>query len=149
MLLRTAVVVAATEETCTAAVGDDVVDARFAAPFPRPRAERVQPGHLVALAAAADGSDVVVWRWFDAVVVGQDAAGVTLWEPVHGTVVATPRDAAHRYPPGSRAYASSGLPGAQWWVAGPAVALAQDADVELGEVVAFFEGLGLVDSLTG
>lgn len=41
----------------------------YALPFPRPRAERVAPGHLVAIAAAADACDVIVWRWFDAVVI--------------------------------------------------------------------------------
>jgi hypothetical protein len=146
--LRTGIVLSTTDETCTVAVDGTVTETRYAATFPRPRAERVQPGHLVALATAADGADVVVWRWFDAVVLGQDADGVTLWEPVHGIVHATLRSGI-RYPPGSRAYASAGLPGADWWVAGPAVAVAEEADVDVDEVVAFFEGLGLLDGLTG
>ena len=147
--LRPGIVLATDEETCTVASGGRVAGARYAAPFPRPRTERVAPGHLVALLAAADGTDVVVWRWFDAVVTGQGADGVTLWEPFHGNVTATPREPGRRYPAGSRAYASAGLPGADWWVAGPAVAVAQDADVDLAEVVAFFEELGLLDALGG
>lgn len=35
---------------------------------------------------------------------------------------------------GSRAYLSSGLPGADWWVAGAAEAKAEDAEVELAEL---------------
>ena len=142
-MLRPGIVLATDEESCSVATGGRVVEARYAAPFPRPRAERVMPGHLVALVAG----DVVVWRWFDAVVTDAAPDGVTLWEPVHGSVVATPRDAGRRYPVGSRAYASAGLPGADWWVAGPAVGVAEDADVDLAEVVAFFEALGLLDRL--
>ena len=37
-------------------------------------------------------------------------------------------------PPGTRAYLSAGLPGADWWVAGAAAASAEDADVELDKV---------------
>lgn len=44
------------------------------------------------------------------------------------------RRAEQRYEPGTRAYLSAGLPGADWWVAGSAVARAEDADVELDEV---------------
>jgi hypothetical protein len=115
----------------------------YAKPFPEPRVERVVPGHLVAIATAADGSDVVVWRWFDAVVLEQAGASVSLWEPAHGSVVATPRDPLRTYQPGTRTYASSGLPGAEWWVAGPVVDRPEDADVDLDEVAQFFTDLGL------
>ncbi len=45
----------------------------YARQFPSPRTERVSPGHLVAVATATDGSEVVVWRWYDAVVLGEEA----------------------------------------------------------------------------
>ena len=115
----------------------------YASAFPRPRAERVAPGHLVAVDKAADGSQVVVWRWFDAVVVDVGSASLSLWEPAHGTVLAVPRDRQRSYLPGSRAYLSAGLPGAQWWVTGPVVDRAEDADVDLDEVEQFLTGLGL------
>lgn len=115
----------------------------YASVFPRPRAERVAPGHLVALVKAADASHVVVWRWFDAVVVNVQNGLVSLWEPGHGAVLAVPRDPLRTYAPGSRAYLSAGLPGAQWWVAGPAVDRAEDADVDLDEVEHFLTDLGL------
>jgi hypothetical protein len=38
---------------------------------------------------------------------------------------------------------SAGLPGADWWAAGAAVAMAQDADVELDEVGRFCTEHGL------
>jgi len=47
----------------------------YARAFPTPRTERVAPGHLLAAATTADVCDVVVWRWFDAVVLeGVDGA---------------------------------------------------------------------------
>lgn len=120
----------------------------YAAPFPRPREQRVAPGHLVAIATAPGGHDVVVWRWFDAVILdGSTADAVRLWEPAHGEVVARARDARFPRPPGSRAYISSGLDGADWWVAGPAVTRSENADVEVEEVRRFFAALGLWDHL--
>jgi hypothetical protein len=94
----------------------------------------VSPGHLVAVAAAADGAEAVVWRWYDAVILGEEDGLVRLWEPAHGEVLAQARSAQGSPPPGTRAYLSAGLPGADWWVAGLAVASADDADVELDEV---------------
>ena len=120
----------------------------YAEPFPRPRAGRVAPGNLVALAGEPGGSEVILWRWFDAVVVDQAGQVITLWEPNHGTVVAKPRDPHYLYRPGSRAYVSAGLPGADWWAAGPAVDRAENAAVDLDEVRDFFTGHGLWDRLT-
>jgi len=120
----------------------------YAQPFPKPRTERVAPGHLLALATTVGVSDLVVWRWFDAVVLGGVDGVVRLWEPAHGTVLAQPREPMHIYRPGSRAYLSSGLPGADWWVAGPAVDSAEEADVELDEVQRFFTEAGLWEKLT-
>ena len=118
------------------------------ATLPPPRTERVAPGHLLAVATTADVSDVVVWRWFDAVVLEGVDEAIRLWEPAHGTVLAQPRDPKLIYRPGSRAYLSTGLPGAEWWVAGPAVDSAEDADVELNEVQQFFTSAGLWERLT-
>jgi hypothetical protein len=136
--LRPAIVVGSTEDACTVVLDEQPGVVPYAQPFPRPRAERVLPGHLVAVLTVTDGTDLVVWRWFDAVVLDGADAGIRLWEPAHGVVVARPREPQRRYRPGARAYLSAGLPDADWWVAGPAVAHAETADVELDEVAAFF-----------
>jgi hypothetical protein len=94
----------------------------------------VSPGHLVAIAKANNGSDVIIWRWYDAVVLNTTESLIKLWEPGHGTVSAHPRDPQQLYALGARAYLSARLPGAQWWVAGHAV----DATVESDEVTRFF-----------
>jgi hypothetical protein len=146
--LRKAIVLSTTEQTCTVfAEGRQRVVA-YAQCFPVPRLERVIPGHLVAIATAADGSEVVIWRWFDAVVVGQAGSLVRLWEPAHDVVVARPRDPRRVPRPGGRAYLSAGLPGAEWWVAGPAISIAEDADIELLEVERFFTSHDLWNNLT-
>jgi hypothetical protein len=56
---------------------------------------------------------------------------------------ARPRRATAHRQPGTRAYLSAGLPGADWWVAGAAVAKAEDADVDLDEVGLFCTEHGL------
>jgi hypothetical protein len=147
-LLQVAIVLSAAEDECTVYTGDATRVVSYAEPFPRPRAGRVAPGNLVAIAGASGGSDVIVWRWFDAVVVDQAGQVVTLWEPNHGTVVAQPRDPHCIYRPGSRAYVSAGLPGADWWVAGPAVDRTENASVDLDEVRDFFTSHDLWDRLT-
>jgi hypothetical protein len=93
----------------------------------------------VAVAAAADGSEVVIWRWYDAVVLEEADGQIRLWEPAHGEVAARPRPAQQRRAPGTRAYLSAGLPGADWWVAGGVASRAEDADVELDEVEQFYD----------
>jgi hypothetical protein len=128
------IVVRAREDACEIARGRQVGSVRYATLFPVPRAERVSPGHLVAIATAPDGTEVVVWRWYDAVVLGAEAGLIRLWEPSHGEILAQPRPAHHSPQPGTRAYLSAGLPGADWWVAGRVAARAADADVELDEV---------------
>ena len=128
------------------------VSVRYAPQFPAPRRERVLPGHLVAIAEAPGVSGVVVWRWYDAVVLGGDADhadSVRLWEPAHGEVAARPRQPQQHYGPGTRAYLSAGLPGAEWWVAGRAVDAAEDADVELDEVERLYTDHNLWDSALG
>jgi hypothetical protein len=107
----------------------------------------VSPGHLVAVAAAPTGSDVVIWRWYDAVVLGDEAGLIRLWEPAHGEVLARSRRPHAPRQPGTRAYLSAGLPGAEWWVAGPVAARAEDADVELDEVVLFYSAHDLWNEL--
>lgn len=145
--LRLAIVLDTTEDVCTVFGDGRRLVVPYAARFPRPRVERVRPGHLVAVAVAGDGDGpgVVLWRWFDAVVVESSAESVTVWEPAHGTVFATPRSSERRYRPGGRAYLSAGLTGAPWWLVGPAVDRAEDADVDLAEVEDFFTALGWWD----
>lgn len=75
-----------------------------------------------------------MWRWYAAVVLGDESDLIRLWGPAHGEVDARPRIAQHQYDPGTRAYLSAGLPGADWRVAGGAEASAESAEVELGEV---------------
>ena len=137
--LRTARVIRADEHACTIWSHGEVGLARFAAMFPSPRVERVSPGHLVAIATGPDGTDVVVWRWYDAVVLGtEDDGSVRLWEPAHGEVIARRRASYEKQDPGSRAYASAGLPGAEWWVAGRVCGAPHSADVELEHVDALY-----------
>jgi hypothetical protein len=135
--LRCGIVLHVQEDACQILRAGQLSSVGYASAFPSPRTRRVSPGNLVAIAAAADGAEAVVWRWYDAVVLGEESGLVRLWEPAHGEVVAhSRRDQQHRQP-GTRAYLSAGLPGADWWVAGPAVAEAEDADVELDEVGRF------------
>ena len=145
--LRRAIVLSTTEQLCTVVAAGELCDVPYANVFPTPRVDRVAPGHLVALATAG-GSEVVIWRWFDAVVQDVADTAITLWEPAHGSVLAATRNPQHPYQLGGRAYLSAGLPGADWWVAGPAVNCAEDADVELDEVERFFTDLGLWNGLT-
>lgn len=113
----------------------EVASVTYATQFPSPRIERVSPGHLVAVARAPSGANVVVWRWYDAVVLGYEPDGsVRLWEPAHGEVLAQARQGHPQREPGSRAYLSSGLPGADWWVAGPVIDRPDEAQVDLSEV---------------
>ncbi|MBE7190007.1 hypothetical protein [Jatrophihabitans endophyticus] len=145
--LRSAVVARVTDEACVVLGADASVTARFAPQFPTPHVERVSPGHRVALALAPDGGEVVVWRWYDAVVVGTAGTDVLLWEPAHGEVVARQRTPGPLRP-GTRHYLSAGLPGAEWWAAGPAV-VGPDADVELDEVDRLYAEHGLWDAALG
>lgn len=122
---------------------DRVNSVGYAPMFPSPRKQRVSPGHLVAVATGPNRTELVVWRWYDAVVVGaQDDGSVRLWEPAHGEVVARTRGSYVEQVPGTRAYASAGLPGAQWWVAGSAGRV-DGIEVELDEVDALYTGNGL------
>lgn len=141
---RTGIVVSTTEGTCTVVGGGRVTQVPYADFFPEHRVERVSPGHLVAVDRSDERSEVVVWRWFDAVIQDTTDGNVRLWEPAHGSVLARPRSAQYRYRAGSRAYLSAGLTGAQWWVAGPVVDRAEEADVELGEVEDFLVGVRLL-----
>ena len=144
--LRCGIVLRVEEDVCQVLAGGQVVSVRYASQFPKPRTERVSPGHLVALAEVPGGSDAVVWRWYDAVVLAHEAGSIRLWEPAHGEVVAQPRRPQQRHHSGTRAYLSAGLPGAEWWVAGRTADRAEDADVELIEVDRFYTEHGLWDS---
>jgi len=132
--LRRGIVLGSEEDACQVLAGGRIVSVGYAVQFPSPRRERVLPGHLVAIADAPNAAAVVVWRWYDAVVLDSDTGSVRLWEPAHGEVAAQRRRPQQQYGPGTRAYLSAGLPGAEWWVAGKTVDHAEDADVELGEV---------------
>jgi len=147
--LRCGIVLRAEEDACQILAGGQVVSVRYASQFPAPRRERVLPGHLVAVAGAPGVSAVVVWRWYDAVVLGSDVGSVRLWEPAHGEVAAQRRRPQQHYNPGTRAYLSAGLPGAEWWVAGKAVERAEDADVELDEVARLYTEHDMWDSAFG
>ncbi len=70
-----------------------------------------------------------------------------MWEPAHGEVLARARQTQQRHQPGTRAYLSAGLPGAEWWVAGAATTRAEDANVELDEVKRFYTENRLWDRL--
>jgi hypothetical protein len=146
--LRCGIVLRVQEEACLVLGQGNVSSVRYAALFPSPRTERVSPGHLVAVATAPDGSEVVIWRWFDAVVLGEENDLIRLWEPLHGELLARPRRAQQQRRPGTRAYLSAGLPGADWWVAGAAAARAEEADVELDEVERFYTERDLWNRLT-
>ena len=136
--LRCGIVLSVSEDACQILGQGQLSSVRYATLFPSPRTERVSPGHLVAVATTPDGTEAVVWRWYDAVVLGEETGLIRLWEPAHGEVVAQPRRAQQPHQPATRAYLSAGLPGADWWVAGAAVARAEDADVELDEVERFY-----------
>jgi uncharacterized protein (TIGR03086 family) len=145
--LACGIVVRVREDACEIFRDGRLCTVRYATPIPSPRTNRVSPGHLVAVASAPDGTQVVVWRWYDAVVLGEDPGLIRLWEPSHGEVLAKPRSMYQSSQPGTRAYLSAGLPGADWWVAGGAAARAGDADVELDEVEQFYTERGLWDML--
>jgi len=132
--LHCGIVLRTDEDACQVLADGQAVSVRYAPQFPTPRRERVLPGHLVAIAEVPGEAGAVVWRWYDAVVLGTEAGSVRLWEPAHGEVLAQPRQPLLRLDPGTRAYLSAGLPGADWCVAGKAVDRAEYADVELDEV---------------
>lgn len=146
--LRLGIALQVGEDDCVVVIDGKPGAVRYAKQFPTPHLERVSPGHLVAVATAGDATEVIIWRWYDAVVLGEDGAGIRLWEPAHGEVLARPRPSYRSSPAGSRAYLSSGLPGADWWVAGPAVVTPEDADVELDAVEHLYTVHGLWDDLT-
>jgi hypothetical protein len=145
--LHCAIVLRIAEETCEVLGNGQLRSVRYAPMFPSPRTERVQPGNVVAVSTCSSGQDMVLWRWYDAVVLGEEQGAIGLWEPAHGEVMATPRAEYRPVPPGARAYLSAGLPGADWWVAGPAVADAKHADVEVSEVQKLYTDHGLWDKL--
>ena len=148
--LRCAIALRVEEHACDVWIAGEVASVRYSLQFPTPRIERVSPGHLVAVAPAPSGTDVVVWRWYDAVVLGEEADGsVRLWEPAHGEVFAQPRQRHQRWEPGSRAYLSAGLQGADWWVAGPVVIRPDEAQVELKEIRKLYTENGLWEAALG
>lgn len=148
--LRPAVVLRVEEHACEVWTEDKILRVPFAPMFPAPRTERVSPGHLVAIATPPNGdNEVVVWRWYDAVVLDDNAgAMVRLYEPAHGEVVAERRK-PQPHKPGSRVYCSAGLPGADWWACGVVTAQPEDVDVDLHAVEAFYTEHGLWEQVFG
>jgi len=113
--------------------------ARYAAPFGS-KSGTVAPGHLVAIHVTQSESSLVLWRWYDALVIRDGPDGtVEMWEPAHGTVTAVRRQVGTELRPGGRAYLSAGLAGAPWWVNDMVTSSPEDANVEFGEVVAFYD----------
>ncbi len=147
--LHCGIVLRTEEDVCQVLARGQVVSVRYASQFPVPRRERVSPGHLVAIAEVPGASAVVVWRWYDAVVIGSETGAIRLWEPAHGEVAAQRRQPQQRYDSGTRAYLSGGLPGAEWWVAGKAVDQAEDAEVELAEVERLYTERDMWDTAFG
>lgn len=167
--LRTAVVLRVREDDCDLIGGPTgpgrpsggraaEFGARFAPAMPTPRRERISPGHLVAVTTGDDGSPVVLWRWFDVVVLGSTAGEqeaiesrtAAVWEPGHGELIATYRPSCGALAAGTRAYASAGLPGADWWIAAavPDQPATASPDVELLEVAQLYQAYELwADSL--
>ena len=121
--LRRGVVLRVEEESCEVLIEDQPVSARYASALPSPRAER-------------------------AVVIDTRGEQVQVWEPAHGQVLTAPRRPGQDHRPGTRAYLSAGLAGAEWWLAGPVTATAEEADVELDEVERFCTQHGLWDQPT-
>lgn len=147
--LRTARVVRVEEHACDVWDDGEIISVGFAPIFPSPRVERVSPGHLVAIATGPEGTDVVVWRWYDAVVLGAEQDGsVRLWEPAHGEVIAHARASYQTQTPGSRAFATAGLPGAEWWVSDGASS-ARSPNVELDDVHALYSENNLWSTVFG
>ena len=143
---RVAVVLRPEQARCQVSFGADTAFVQYAVPF-APRAESLTPGHLVAVSDSPGSDALILWRWYDAVVLEQSTTEVLLWEPAHGEVLAQARNPQHAFPPGTRAYASAGLQGADWWVEGPVVAVEQ-ARVALDEVLAFYTEHDLWGRLT-
>ena len=65
-------------------------------------------------------------------------AHLRLWEPSHGEVSARARATYFAQEPGSRVYASAGLPGADWWVTCSAEGRVDPANVDLREVTQLY-----------
>lgn len=145
-IARAGVVLRPGEGRCEVYFGSETAFVEYGVPF-SPRAQSLTPGHLVAVTETPDARSLILWRWYDAVVLEQSATQVRLWEPAHGEVVAQSRSPQDSYSVGTRAYASAGLRGADWWVEGP-VAAVEDVNVATDEVLAFYAEHDLWDRLT-
>lgn len=133
------------ESACRVWSDGEAIEVGFARAFPTPRTQRVSPGHLVAVTTGDDASAVVVWRWFDAVVLDHmDDGCVRLWEPAHGEVTARARPSYEPQEPGTRVFASAGLPGADWWAACATGNV--DVSADLNAVVRLYDDNALWDT---
>ena len=98
--LRCGIVLRVQEATCEIFGEGQFRSIGYGTQFPSPRTERVSPGHQVAAATAPDGSEVVVWRWYDAVVLGEEAGLIRRGNPrtaksLPGAVARSSNDRAH------------------------------------------------------
>lgn len=141
-----AVVLRPGERCCEVDFGSKTALVGYGVPF-SPRTKTLMPGHLVAVIETPAAGSLILWRWYDAVVLEQSGDQVRLWEPAHGEVLAQSRHAEVAYPVGTRAYASAGLPGAEWWVEG-LVSAVEEATVPMNEVFDFYDQHDLWHRLT-
>ena len=104
---RVAVVLRPGADRCEVSFGAETEFVAYGIPFSA-RANTLTPGHLVAVTTSLDANSLVIWRWYDAVVLEQSAEEVLLWEPNHGEGLASPRNPEDRYPAGTRACVNRG-----------------------------------------
>ena len=146
--LHVAIVLSAAEDECTVYAGDATRVVSYAEPFPRPREGRVAPGNLVAIAGVA-GAELIVWRWFDAVVVDQAGQVVTLWEPNHGDGRGSAeRSAVTSTDPVAAPMRRPACPARTGGWPAPRSTVRRRPAVDLHEVSDFFTSHGLWDRLT-
>ena len=79
---------------------------------------------------------------------GVDDGWVRWWEPAHGAVTAKSRDSYRKQEPGSRAYASAGLPGADGESLASPGTPGRDA-IDLDEVALFVTEKGIWPDMFG
>ena len=129
--LRCGLVLRVEENACQILSEDQLVSVGYASQFPTPHKERVSPGHLVAVAEIPDGSAIVVWRWYDAVVLGEEAGSVRLWSRLtaKSSPSAAGRSSAMR--PRLAPTRPRGCPVRSGGLPGRVVDRAEDADVEV------------------
>lgn len=141
--LTSGVVLRVSPDGCEVLRAGRVLRAGYSGAF-APRSANLAPGHLVALQPGQHNT-LVVWRWFDAVVINVEGTRAQVWEAQHGEVTARLRHPGLPLPVGGRAWVSTGLPGSEWWLES-AVGVPPTAEVDLGEVTRFYDQHDLWDA---